>query len=199
VLSLSPNLSKAILGKKCYAIWPGVIKKRRRELRKPLGLKSLYGLRWVLKDPNIRCSTHQYSIQNQRKAQSFKSTSRAGNMWPAPVPMANNSGRMVGDCSREPSERASYMMMETVVYSREFLFVQGDVWEGELGKSSFFPELLINRKNGLMARILGRPPPPKNNALCNALCKVGFGFDKGSSRIYFLLWPGRIDENLIPK
>jgi predicted dehydrogenase len=89
----------------------------------------------LLKDPNIDAVHINSPIPNHAE-QTIKAL-KAGKHVACTVPMATS----VKDCmkivklSKQTSKK--YMMMETVVYSREFLFVKELYEKGELGKVQF--------------------------------------------------------------
>lgn len=89
----------------------------------------------LLKDPNIDAVHINSPIPNHAE-QTLKAL-RAGKHVACTVPMATS----VEDCieivkaTRESGKK--YMMMETVVYAREFLFVKELYEKGELGKVQF--------------------------------------------------------------
>jgi len=89
----------------------------------------------LLKDPNIDAVHINSPIPNHAE-QTLKAL-RAGKHVACTVPMATS----VEDCieivkaTRETGKK--YMMMETVVYAREFLFVKELYEKGELGKVQF--------------------------------------------------------------
>ena len=77
----------------------------------------------------------------------------------------------------------TYMMMETVVYSREYLFVKELYDKGELGQGAV-PPGEPSAGNGRLAGLLGRASP---DALCDALRGSLPGADGRGSRIRLLL------------
>lgn len=89
----------------------------------------------LLKDPEIDVVHINTPIQSHAE-QTLKAL-RAGKHVACTVPMATT----VEECRQivEETERTglTYMMMETVIYSREFLFVKEMYEKGELGKIQF--------------------------------------------------------------
>ncbi|MEO5564932.1 MAG: Gfo/Idh/MocA family oxidoreductase, partial [Chitinophagaceae bacterium] len=89
----------------------------------------------LLKDKNVDAVHINTPIQNHAE-QSIKAL-RAGKHVACTVPMATS----VEDCKKiveaVKETGLTYMMMETVVYSREFLFVKEMYENGELGKLQF--------------------------------------------------------------
>src|SRR5689334_1624156 len=89
----------------------------------------------LLKDPNVH-AVHINSPIHMHAEQSIAAL-KAGKHVACTVPM----GTTVDECRQivELTEKTglTYMMMETVVYSREFLFVKEMYDKGELGKVQF--------------------------------------------------------------
>ncbi|HEX8530553.1 MAG TPA: Gfo/Idh/MocA family oxidoreductase, partial [Cytophagales bacterium] len=89
----------------------------------------------LLKDPNVD-AVHINSPIHLHAAQSLAAL-EAGKHVACTVPMATS----VEECRRivaaQQASGKKYMMMETVVYSREFLFVRELYEKGELGKIQF--------------------------------------------------------------
>src|ERR1044071_5162441 len=89
----------------------------------------------LLKDPNVDAVHINTPIQNHAE-QSIKAL-RAGKHVACTVPMATtvDECRQIVEAVKETG--LTYMMMETVIYSREFLFVKELYENGELGKLQF--------------------------------------------------------------
>jgi len=89
----------------------------------------------LLKDPNVDAVHINTPIQNHA-AQSLAAL-RAGKHVACTVPMATTveECRQIVEAVKETGR--TYMMMETVIYSREFLFVKEMNEKGELGKLQF--------------------------------------------------------------
>jgi predicted dehydrogenase len=89
----------------------------------------------MLKDPNID-AVHINSPIHLHASQSLAAL-KAGKHVACTVPMATTveECRQIVEAQRESGKQ--YMMMETVVYSREFLFVKELYEKGELGKVQF--------------------------------------------------------------
>lgn len=89
----------------------------------------------LLKDPNVDAVHINTPIQNH--AEQTIAALKAGKHVACTVPMATS----VEDCEKivalVKETGLTYMMMETVIYSREFLFVQELYRSGELGKIQF--------------------------------------------------------------
>ena len=94
------------------------------KLRRPLRHQGpLHRLRRAARGPQRRCRPHQLADPRPRPAEPRRparpaSTSPAPCRWPPPSRSASNSSRRSGKSGKV------YMMMETVVYSREYLFVK---------------------------------------------------------------------------
>ena len=108
----------------------------------------------VLADPNVD-AVHINSPIPDHAPQSLAAL-QAGKHVACTVPMATS----VDECrqiGRSPAPvRKNYMMMETVVYSREFLFVKQLYESGELGRIQFLRGI-ASARYGRLARLLGRP------------------------------------------
>lgn len=89
----------------------------------------------LLKDPAIDAVHINTPIQNHAE-QSIKAL-RAGKHVACTVPMATTleECRMIVEAVQETG--CTYMMMETVVYSREFIFVKEMYQKGEMGRLQF--------------------------------------------------------------
>lgn len=161
---------------------------------KAFGIKNVYtDYDELLKDPNIDAVHINTPIQNHAE-QSLKAL-RAGKHVACTVPMATT----VEECRQivEETERTglTYMMMETVVYSREFLFVKEMYEKGELGKIQFLRASHQQEMAGWPGYWEGLPP------MHYATHCVGpvLALPKGEAEYVSCLGSGRIDENLIPK
>ncbi len=89
----------------------------------------------LLSDPNIEAVHINTPIQNH--AEQSLAALRAGKHVACTVPMATSVDecRQIVEAVKETG--LTYMMMETTVYSREFLFVKEMYDKGELGKIQF--------------------------------------------------------------
>ena len=110
--------------------------KKLAEISKAFGVEKTYtDFDDMLSDPAIDAVHINTPIQNHAE-QSLKAL-KAGKHVACTVPMATS----VEDCRKIVEAVAStgltYMMMETVIYSREFLFVKELYEKGELGKLQF--------------------------------------------------------------
>ena len=86
----------------------------------------------VLKDPNVDC-VHINSPISEHAWMSMEAL-KAGKHVLCTVPMATNVEDCRKICELVKQTGLKYMMAETVVYSREFLFVKEMYQKGELGK-----------------------------------------------------------------
>jgi predicted dehydrogenase len=106
------------------------------EIGKAFGIEHMYtDYDELLKDPNIDAVHINTPIQSHA-SQSIAAL-RAGKHVACTVPMATTveECRQIVEAVKETG--LTYMMMETVVYSREFLFVKEMYEAGELGKIQF--------------------------------------------------------------
>ena len=89
----------------------------------------------LLKDPNID-AVHINSHITNHAEQTIKDL-KAGKHVACTVPMATSVKECMEIVKLSKKTAKKYMMMETVVYSREFLFVKELYEKGELGKVQF--------------------------------------------------------------
>ncbi|SVC37204.1 uncharacterized protein METZ01_LOCUS290058, partial [marine metagenome] len=89
----------------------------------------------LLKDPEID-AVHINSPIADHAAQSLKAL-RAGKHVMCTVPMATTIEECEELCQEVEKTGLKYMMAETVVYSREFLFIKELYDKGELGKLQY--------------------------------------------------------------
>lgn len=147
----------------------------------------------LLKDPNIDAVHINTPIQSHAE-QSLKAL-RAGKHVACTVPMATT----VEECRQivEACEETglTYMMMETVVYSREFLFVKEMYEKGELGKIQFLRASHQQEMAGWPGYWEGLPPMHYATHCVGPVLAL-----PGTQAEYVSCFgSGRIDENLIPK
>lgn len=147
----------------------------------------------LLKNPEIDAVHINTPIQNHAE-QSIKAL-RAGKHVACTVPMATT----VEECRQivEAVEETglTYMMMETVIYSREFLFVKEMYEKGEMGKIQFLRASHQQEMAGWPGYWEGLPP------MHYATHCVGpvLALPKAEAEYVSCFGSGRIDENLIPK
>jgi predicted dehydrogenase len=89
----------------------------------------------VLKDPNVD-AVHINTPIPDHAAQSLAAL-KAGKHVACTVPMATTVEECQAIAKETRKQRKNYMMMETVVFSREFLFVKELYEKGELGRIQF--------------------------------------------------------------
>jgi predicted dehydrogenase len=147
----------------------------------------------LLKDPDVDAVHINTPIQNHAE-QSIKAL-RAGKHVACTVPMATS----VEDCRKivEAVEETglTYMMMETVVYSREFLFVKEMYEKGEIGKIQFLRASHQQEMAGWPGYWEGLPPMHYAThcvAPVTALAQT-------DAEYVSCFGSGRIDEKLISK
>ncbi|MCL6260645.1 Gfo/Idh/MocA family oxidoreductase [Aquiflexum sp. TKW24L] len=147
----------------------------------------------LLKDPNIDAVHINTPIQAHAE-QSLKAL-KAGKHVACTVPMATTveeCRQIVAACEETG---LTYMMMETVIYSREFLFVKEMYEKGELGKIQFLRASHQQEMAGWPGYWEGLPP------MHYATHCVGpvLALPKAQAEYVSCFGSGRIDENLIPK
>jgi len=147
----------------------------------------------LLADPNIDAVHINTPIQSHAE-QSLKAL-RAGKHVACTVPMATTveECRQIVEACGETG--LTYMMMETVIYSREFLFVKEMYEKGELGKIQFLRASHQQEMAGWPGYWEGLPP------MHYATHCVGpvLALTDAQAEYVSCFGSGRIDENLIPK
>lgn len=147
----------------------------------------------LLKDPDVDAVHINTPIQNH--AQQSLDALRAGKHVACTVPMATTveECRQIVEAVNETG--LTYMMMETVVYSREFLFIKELYETGELGKIQFLRAAHQQEMAGWPGYWEGLPP------MHYATHCVGpvLALPKAEAEYVSCLGSGRIDENLISK
>jgi predicted dehydrogenase len=147
----------------------------------------------LLKDAAIDAVHINTPIQNHAE-QSLKAL-RAGKHVACTVPMATS----VEDCQKivETVEETglTYMMMETVVYSREFLFVKEMYEKGEMGKLQFLRASHQQEMAGWPGYWEGLPPMHYATHCVGPVVALA----KADAEYVSCYGSGRIDENLISK
>ena len=147
----------------------------------------------LLKDPDIDAVHINTPIQSHAE-QSIKAL-RAGKHVACTVPMATT----VEECRQivEAVEETglTYMMMETVIYSREFLFVKEMADKGELGKIQFLRASHQQEMAGWPGYWEGLPPMHYATHCVGPVLALA-----GTDAEYVSCFgSGTIDENLISK
>jgi predicted dehydrogenase len=147
----------------------------------------------LLKDPNIDAVHINTPIQNHAE-QSLKAL-RAGKHVACTVPMATTveECRQIVEAAQETG--LTYMMMETVVYSREFLFVKEMYEKGELGRIQFLRASHQQEMAGWPGYWEGLPP------MHYATHCVGpvLALPRAEAEYVSCFGSGRIDEHLVSK
>lgn len=147
----------------------------------------------LLKDPDVDAVHINTPIQNHA-AQSLAAL-RAGKHVACTVPMATTVAecRQIVEAVQETG--LTYMMMETVVYSREFLFVKEMYEKGELGRLQFLRASHQQEMAGWPGYWEGLPP------MHYATHCVGpvLALPRAEAEYVSCFGSGRIDENLIAK
>jgi predicted dehydrogenase len=147
----------------------------------------------VLKDPNVH-AVHINTPIPDHAPQAIKAL-QAGKHVACTVPMATSieeCGQIV-DLAKKTGLK--YMMMETVVYSREFLFVKDMYDKGELGKVQFLQASHQQEMAGWPGYWEGLPPMHYATH-CVGPC---LALTRAEAEYVSCFGSGRIDEKLIPK
>ena len=105
-------------------------------------------------DPNIDAVHINSPIPDHARKSSRRS--KAGKHVACTVPMATTIEECRQIVKAQRKSGKIYMMMETVVYSREYLFVKELYDQGELGRHPV-PAGLASARHGRLARLLGGP------------------------------------------
>lgn len=147
----------------------------------------------LLKDPEIDVVHINTPIQSHAE-QSLKAL-RAGKHVACTVPMATTVEECKQIVEAVKETGLKYMMMETVVYSREFLFVKEMVEKGEMGRLQFLRASHQQEMAGWPGYWEGLPP------MYYATHCVGpvVALAKADAESVSCLGSGRIDEHLISK
>jgi predicted dehydrogenase len=147
----------------------------------------------LLKDTEIDVVHINTPIQNHAE-QSLKAL-RAGKHVACTVPMATSveDCRLIVEAVKESG--CIYMMMETVVYSREFLFVKEMYERGEMGRLQFLRASHQQEMAGWPGYWEGLPPMHYATHCVGPVVALA-SKDAGSVSC---VGSGRIDEHLIPK
>lgn len=147
----------------------------------------------LLKDPNVDAVHINTPIQNH--AEQSLAALRAGKHVACTVPMATTveECRKIVEAVKETGK--TYMMMETVIYSREFLFVKEMYTKGELGKLQFLRASHQQEMAGWPGYWEGLPPMHYATHCVGPVLALA----NGEADYVSCFGSGRIDENLIPK
>ncbi len=147
----------------------------------------------LLKDKNIDAVHINTPIQNHAE-QSIKAL-KAGKHVACTVPMATtvDECRKIVEAVRETG--LTYMMMETVVYSREFLFIKEMYEKGELGKLQFLRASHQQEMAGWPGYWEGLPPMHYATHCVGPVVALA----NAKAEYVSCLGSGRIDDHLISK
>ena len=118
----------------------------------------------LLQGPERRRGPHQHAHPRPCLA-SPSPPSRPASTWPAPCPWPRASTTASKIVEPQTKTGLKYMMMETVVYTREYLFVKELVRQGRAGQVAV-PAGQPPAGHGRLARLLARPAA---DAVCHAL------------------------------
>lgn len=147
----------------------------------------------LLQNSNIDAVHINTPIQNHAE-QSIKAL-RAGKHVACTVPMATTVEECRQIVKAVEETGLTYMMMETVVYSREFLFVKEMYEKGELGKLQFLRASHQQEMGGWPGYWEGLPPMHYATHCVGPVVALA-----GADAEYVsCLGSGRIDEHLISK
>ena len=147
----------------------------------------------LLKDPSVDMVHINTPIQSHAE-QSLKAL-RAGKHVACTVPMATTveECRQIVEAVKETG--LTYMMMETVVYSREFLFVKDMYEKGEMGRLQFMRASHQQEMAGWPGYWEGLPPMHYATHCVGPVVALA----QADAESVSCLGSGRIDEHLIPK
>jgi predicted dehydrogenase len=147
----------------------------------------------LLRDPEVDAVHINTPIQSHAE-QSIKAL-RAGKHVACTVPMATtvDECRLIVEAVKETG--LTYMMMETVIYSREFLFVKELYENGELGKLQFLRASHQQEMAGWPGYWEGLPPMHYATHCVGPVLALA----KADAEYVSCFGSGRIDEPLIAK
>src|SRR5713101_8477681 len=180
-----------------YAEMTALCRRNKAELDKcgdQFGVKVRYtDFNKVIADPNID-AVHINSPIPDHAAQGLAAL-RAGKHVACTVPMATTVEECKQIVEAQRKTGKVYMMMETVVYSREYLFVKEMYDKGELGRIQFLRGSHQQDMEGWPSYWEGFPPMHYATH-CVSPCLAILGKQAESVVCH---GSGRIDEKLIPK
>lgn len=169
-------------------------KSRMDEVGNAFGIEKRYAdFNQLLKDPDID-AVHINSPIHLHAEQSVAAL-HAGKHVACTVPMGTTVEECQAIVDAVDSTGLTYMMMETVVYSREFLFVKEMYEKGELGKIQFLRASHQQEMEKWPGYWEGLPP------MHYATHCVGpvLGLTRDEAEYVSCFGSGRISEHLIPK
>jgi len=147
----------------------------------------------LLKDPKID-AVHINSPIHLHASQSIAAL-KAGKHVACTVPAATTVEECKQIVKAATKAKKNYMMMETVVYSREFLYVRELRDSGRLGRIQFMRGSHLQNMDGWPGYWEGLPPMHYATH-CVSPC---LAIVKGEADYVSCIGSGRIAENLIPK
>jgi len=164
------------------------------EIGEAFGIQKRYNeFEELLSDPEVDAVHINTPIQNHAE-QSLKAL-RAGKHVACTVPMATTVEECRAIVEAVQETGLTYMMMETVVYSREFLFVKEMFDKGEMGKLQFLRASHQQEMAGWPGYWEGLPPMHYATHCVAPVVALA-----GSDAEYVSCFgSGRIDEHLVGK
>jgi predicted dehydrogenase len=152
----------------------------------------------LLKDPNID-AVHINSPIPDHASQSLAAL-KAGKHVACTVPMATTLDELKELCAAQRASGKVYMMMETVVYAREYLFVKELYDKGELGRLQFLRGSHQQDMDGWPDYWPGLPPMHyATHCVSPCLAIIGKPGKPGLADAVVCHGSGRIREELIKK
>ncbi len=163
------------------------------------GIKARYtSYEELLRDPNVD-AVHINSPIPDHASQSLAAL-KAGKHVACTVPMATTLDELKELCAVQRQSGKVYMMMETVVYAREYLFVKELYDKGELGRLQFLRGSHQQDMDGWPNYWPGLPPMHyATHCVSPCLAIVGKGGKPGLAEAVTCYGSGRIREDLIAK
>ncbi|MEZ6139042.1 MAG: Gfo/Idh/MocA family oxidoreductase [Zavarzinella sp.] len=152
----------------------------------------------LLQDPNVD-AVHINSPIPDHAAQSLAAL-KAGKHVACTVPMATTLEELHALCAAQRETGKTYMMMETVVYSREYLFVRELYQQGKLGRIQFLRGSHQQDMDGWPDYWPGLPPMHyATHCVSPCLAIISTPNNPGMADKVSCYGSGRIREELIPK
>jgi len=152
----------------------------------------------LLKDPNVD-AVHINSPIPHHASQSLAAL-KAGKHVACTVPMATTLDELKELCAVQRTSGKVYMMMETVVYAREYLFVKELYDKGELGRLQFLRGSHQQDMDGWPDYWPGLPPMHyATHCVSPCLAIIGKPGKPGLADAVVCHGSGRIQEELIKK
>jgi predicted dehydrogenase len=168
--------------------------KKLHEVGDAFGVEKRYtDYKELLRDPEIDAVHINTPIQNHAE-QSIKAL-RAGKHVACTVPMATTVEECRQIVAAVKETGLTYMMMETVIYSREFLFVKELYENGELGRLQFLRASHQQEMAGWPGYWEGLPPMHYATHCVGPVLALA----NADAEYVSCFGSGRIDENLISK